>query len=114
MVILSLALLSVVACRSSADGVGETEAEETADSGETGGVGETGETGGAGEPGDSGVTGDSGDTADTDGLVGEPLDPPLAPPTFAVLDQAGEERTEAWLVGHPTVLWCFREAEGST
>lgn len=49
-----------------------------------------------------------------DGLVGRLLDPALAPPTFAVLDQAGEVRTEAWLAGHPTVLWFFREAEGTT
>jgi len=56
--------------------------------------------------------------ADTDtgpsGLVGEVVDPPRAPPAFQVLDQYGRERTEASLVGHPTVLWFFREAEGST
>jgi hypothetical protein len=49
-----------------------------------------------------------------DGLVGEALDPPLDPPVFAVYDQAGVLQTEASLDGHPTVLWFFREAEGST
>ncbi len=54
------------------------------------------------------------DTADTDGLLGARIDPPLAPPAFAVLDSAGVTRTGADLIGHPTVLWFFREAEGST
>ena len=46
--------------------------------------------------------------------LGEVLDPPLDPPEFAVLGQAGVTRTAADLAGHPTVLWFFREAEGST
>ncbi len=54
------------------------------------------------------------ETTDTDGLVGVVIDPPLAPPTFAVLDQTGAARTAEWLVGHPTVVWFFREADGST
>lgn len=53
------------------------------------------------------------DTAD-DGPLGTPLDPPWAPPSFAVLNQHGEARDAAWLTGHPTVLWFFREATGST
>jgi hypothetical protein len=55
------------------------------------------------------------DTAvDADGLRGTRLEPPLAPPAFAVRDTTGVTRTAADLVGHPTVLWFFREAEGST
>jgi hypothetical protein len=67
------------------------------------------------------TTGDTGDTAPVDSdttdaspYVGELLDPPLDPPSFAVYDQGGALRTEADLVGHPTVLWFFREAEGAT
>jgi hypothetical protein len=74
----------------------------------------------SGSPADSGAP-DSGTGPDTasdsgadDGLRGARLDPPLAPPVFTVLDSAGVTRTEADLVGHPTVLWFFREAEGST
>lgn len=74
----------------------------------------------SGWPADSGAP-DSGTGPDTavdsgadDGLRGARLDPPLGPPVFAVLDSAGFTRTEADLVGHPTVLWFFREAEGST
>ncbi len=56
------------------------------------------------------------DTAadDEDGLRGVALDPALDPPVFAVLDQSGQVRSGVDLVGHPTVLWFFREAEGST
>lgn len=59
---------------------------------------------------------DSASTTDTDTspYVGDLLGPPLAPPVFAVVDQGGVSRTEADLVGHPTVLWFFREAEGAT
>jgi hypothetical protein len=56
----------------------------------------------------------SADSAYSDGLLGARIDPPLAPPVFAVLDMGGAPRTEADLLGHPTVLWFFREAEGST
>ena len=31
-----------------------------------------------------------------------------------VYNMALQARTEAWLVGHPTVLWFVREAEGTT
>lgn len=65
---------------------------------------------------DTASTTDSASTTDTDTspYVGERLDPPLDPPVFAVRDQGGAWRTEADLVGHPTVLWFFREAEGAT
>ncbi len=67
------------------------------------------------DSGDSGTPPDTaGDSGIDDGLRGARLDPPLSPPSFAVLDTAGVTRTEADLVGHPTVLWFFREAEGST
>lgn len=49
-----------------------------------------------------------------DGLVGARVDPPFAPPAFVVLDQAGAPRTEAWLVGAPTVRWLFASADGAT
>ena len=49
-----------------------------------------------------------------DALRGTRLDPPLAPPAFEVLNQDGDTRTPDWLVGHPTVLWFFRDASGST
>jgi hypothetical protein len=53
-------------------------------------------------------------SSDQDGLRGVALDPALEPPVFTVFDQAGQVRTALDLVGHPTVLWFFREAEGST
>jgi hypothetical protein len=63
-------------------------------------------------PDDSGVPPDT--APDADGLRGTRIDPPLAPPAFDVLDATGVTRTGADLIGHPTVLWFFREAEGST
>ena len=69
---------------------------------------------GSPDSGDRADSGEPSDSAPDDGFVGEVLDPPLDPPEFAVLDQAGVTRTAADLAGHPTVLWFFREAEGST
>lgn len=108
-----LALL--LACSgSTGGGGGDADGEGGVDSGAGGDTGDSGGAGGTGDTGPTGDTGEPGEPADTDGLVGEPLDPPWAPPTFAVLNQAGEQRTPEWLGGHPTVLWFFREAEGST
>jgi hypothetical protein len=63
------------------------------------------------EPDDSGIPADSGAA---EALRGTPIDPPLEPPDFTVLDATGQVRSQADLQGHPTVLWFFREAEGST
>lgn len=41
---------------------------------------------------------------------GEVLDPPLPAPSFSVLNQDGEPRTETWLDQGPTVLWFYRDA----
>ena len=41
---------------------------------------------------------------------GEILDPPLPAPSFSVLNQDGEVRTETWLDQGPTVLWFYRDA----
>jgi hypothetical protein len=69
---------------------------------------------GAGDPGDD--TGGGGAPGDTsgDGLLGTRLDPPWAAPAFSVFNSHGAARDAAWLAGHPTVLWFFREATGST
>ena len=41
---------------------------------------------------------------------GEVLDPPLPAPSFSVLNQDDEPRTETWLDQGPTVLWFYRDA----
>lgn len=55
------------------------------------------------------------DTADTgeeipEGLHGVAPDAPVALPTFAARNQHGEARSEADLLGHPTVLWFYPAA----
>ena len=45
-----------------------------------------------------------------DGLHGQVLDPPLALPEFAVVNHENAERTPEWLVGHPSVVWFFRDS----
>ncbi len=49
-------------------------------------------------------------TSEPSDLRGEVIDPVLAPPIFAVENQAFEQRTEAFLVGQPSVVWFFRDA----
>ena len=46
----------------------------------------------------------------TSNFWGTVIDPPLPPPTFSVLNQDGEARTEIWLEQGPTVLWFYRDA----
>lgn len=61
---------------------------------------------------DTGAT-DTGDTAgDTlpDGLNGTPPAEAVSLPTFAARNQYGEDRSEADLLGHPTVLWFYPAA----
>ncbi len=62
---------------------------------------------------DSGIaTGDT-DSGDTDlptELNGTPPASPVPLPTFSARNQLGEPRTEADLVGHPTVLWFYPAA----
>ena len=72
---------------------------------------------GAADTGDTAVddTDDTDDTEDTDEpLAGEyngdiPTNP-VSLPTFAARNQYGEARSEADLVGHPTVLWFYPAA----
>jgi hypothetical protein len=53
---------------------------------------------------------DSGtDSGDDDGLIGDLLDPPLAPPAFDVLALDGTPRTPDWFTGDPSVVWFFRD-----
>ena len=48
---------------------------------------------------------------DTSGLNGEEVDPRLAAPTFErVLASDGSARTQADLMGHPTVIWFYPAA----
>ncbi len=61
----------------------------------------------AGEDEDDGES--STDPGDDDGLVGVPLDPPLAPPAFDVLALDGTPRTPDWFTGDPSVVWFFRD-----
>lgn len=49
-------------------------------------------------------------TAGTTAFWGTLIDPPLAAPSFSVLNQDGEARTETWLEQGPTVLWFYRDA----
>ena len=56
--------------------------------------------------------GGSGDPPD-DELMGVVLSPPLAAPTFSVINQHGEVRVDADLVGEPTALWFFRDTASS-
>ena len=62
---------------------------------------------------DTDDTDDTDDTAEPAPLHGEPLDPPIAPPAFALLDQDGVTHTEADLLGGPTVIWFFRDTASS-
>jgi hypothetical protein len=61
---------------------------------------------------DTDTDADSDSDTDTDaGLHGQAVD--LAPPSFSVLNSEGQVRDEGWLLGHPSVLWFFRDT-GST
>ncbi|MCP4810493.1 MAG: hypothetical protein GY884_34590 [Proteobacteria bacterium] len=62
-----------------------------------------------GLPVDTATTSD-GTTPVGDGYHGALLDPPLDPAVFVVENQDGEARSEAWLLGAPTVLWFYRDA----
>ena len=60
-------------------------------------------------------TGDSADSGDDDTALPENLNgaipaAPIALPTFSARNQLGEARSEADLVGHPTVLWFYPAA----
>lgn len=63
----------------------------------------------SGTPEDSGDSVDSGTEPEAPAYFGQVLDPPWAPPSFSVQDQAGEARTSASFIGQPTVLWFFRD-----
>ena len=66
--------------------------------------------------GDSGV-GDSGGTdtsPPSDPFFGDPYLPPLDLPAFQALNADGSPRSQADLLEHPTILWFFRQAGGST
>ena len=52
----------------------------------------------------------SSSTPDTNAFWGVVIDPPLPAPSFSVLNQLGEPRTETWLEQGPTVLWFYRDA----
>ncbi len=58
------------------------------------------------------------DTTDTippsDPFFGDPYLPPLDLPAFQTLNADGSPRSQADLLDHPTVLWFFRQAGGST
>ncbi len=58
---------------------------------------------------DTGDTADTGDTLPQD-LNGAPPAAPVALPAFTARNQLGETRTEADLVGHPTVMWFYPAA----
>jgi cytochrome oxidase Cu insertion factor (SCO1/SenC/PrrC family) len=63
----------------------------------------------------SGVS-DSASTADTDTGIpvadynGTPPESPIPVPTFTARNMDGETRTQADLVGHPTVIWFYPAA----
>lgn len=60
---------------------------------------------------DSGATdSDTDDTDPTGELYGVPPDAPVPLPTFTAHNQYGEARSEADLVGHPSVLWFYPAA----
>ena len=82
-------LLLLLACTAPKDAADDTAA--VADSGDTDAV-------------------DSGDTDLPDGLNGTAPDAPVALPTFTARNQAGETRTDADLLGHPTVMWFYPAA----
>ena len=45
-----------------------------------------------------------------DSLHGERPPAPIATPDFQALDQHGQPRTKAALLGHPTVMWFYPAA----
>jgi cytochrome oxidase Cu insertion factor (SCO1/SenC/PrrC family) len=47
------------------------------------------------------------DTAEPPSEPGRPPESPVPLPTFTARAHTGEARTEADLVGHPTVMWFF-------
>ena len=68
----------------------------------------------SGAPADTDTTGDTdGDTdGDTlpEGLNGTAPRDPISLPTFAARNQYGEDRSEADVLGHPTIMWFYPAA----
>ncbi|MDP2315781.1 MAG: hypothetical protein Q8P41_22980 [Pseudomonadota bacterium] len=86
-------LLLLLACT----GPGKDDTSSVADSGDTDSNDTSGDT-------------DPGDTDLPDDLNGTAPAAAVALPTFSARNQYGEARSEADLVGHPTVLWFYPAA----
>lgn len=60
------------------------------------------------DTGDTDTTGDTGPAPAE--IHGVPPESPVPAPTFTARNQNGEDRTQADLLGHPTVLWFYPAA----
>ncbi len=54
------------------------------------------------------------DSDEPPALTGQPPENPVPLPDFAALNQDGEPRGPQDLLGQPTVIWFFPNAEGAT
>ena len=94
-----------------------SDASDTADVSDASDASDTGDTSDASDASDSGDASDASDTTDepvdlsTLNLNGTLPAANLDPPEFVALNRDGTERTEANLIGQPTVLWFYPLAD---
>jgi hypothetical protein len=97
-----------------------SDASDASDTGDTSDASDASDTGDTSDASDASDTGDASDASDT---TDEPVDlstlnlngtlpaANLDPPEFVALNRDGTERTEANLIGQPTVLWFYPLAD---
>ena len=100
-----------------------SDASDTADVSDASDASDTGDTSDASDASDTGDTSDASDASDASDTTDEPVDlstlnlngtlpaANLDPPEFVALNRDGTERTEANLIGQPTVLWFYPLAD---
>ncbi|MES2644383.1 MAG: hypothetical protein V4850_33160 [Myxococcota bacterium] len=73
-------------------------------------AGTDGDTAKVADPADTDTDTDADTDTDVGALYGTPPESPVSLPSFAATNQYGAARSEADLLGHPTVLWFYPAA----